>query len=240
MSKLVQMFLFSIFDNLGIHLRNQWLMFGGCIWAVNICQAIWAHLVAFNLLIYSVTQTWNDQVTDTGGVIPQGGGMEYTIIITQQVMQTAVLQRNHGCLTWWKWSHPWTSRWIAIMGVGGWGWGWGVGGGGWGVASSADVPEAYLQWRWGLGKHAVVFGSGREWLLPGPMLDRWWKMWKHSRRKKSPLSVTRRAYTEWDFFMDRRWFWRGNRHKVKKSSPVMTITHLQLLLKTQWGCEKTC
>ena len=28
--------------------------------------------------------------------------------------------------------------------------------------------------------------------------------------------------------------------KLKKSSPVMTITDLQLILKTQWGCEKTC
>ena len=65
----------------------------------------------------SAPQTWIDQVTDTRRVIPQGGGMEYTIIITQQVMQTVVLLKNHGCLTWWKWCNPWTSRWIAVMTV---------------------------------------------------------------------------------------------------------------------------
>ena len=63
------------------------------------------------------TQTWSYQLTDTGGVIPQRGGMNHTIIITQQIMQTGVLQRNHGCLIWWKWCNPWISKWIAIMTV---------------------------------------------------------------------------------------------------------------------------
>ena len=35
-----------------LFLRSQWLMFGGCIWAVNICQAICDHLMSFTLWIF--------------------------------------------------------------------------------------------------------------------------------------------------------------------------------------------